>query len=724
MSVIQKIRDKYAALVIVLIAIALLGFILMDALVGRSGNGFFGGRDNTIGTVNGNSISYDELNAPMQFMEAFDDNNAIDEDRKQQERDRQWQILTYYNLIKDDAAKLGIEATKADVAQMLNNPMNPPTFLTSLFGSPQQNQNFPQQAGQFLNNIPKGLASIRDEIGKALKSGNIDKSKADRMLAALNDDNFYKANIEPLEKIALIQKYLGVVNKAAYVPKFMAEAVNAEGSQMVSMQYVQLPYAKISDSALGKITDAEIDAYVAQHKSLYTQDKNKLVYYTSFDAAPTVADSAALRTKLEGNRVAFDSATNLKTYLSLTGTTVPYANRYVTKAMLGLTNADQIIAAGAKASGPYVEGENYVMAKVAGVKTIPDSVRAKHILFNYQKYGADAQKTADSIANIVKANPALFDSLAKKFGTDGTAEKGGDLGFFALGAMVPEFADYCFGNPIGSKGVVKSQFGFHVVEITANKGSVAAYNVAQLATPIISSDATVSAVELEANKFVAAATSVAKFEEAIKASNGKLVKLTANVGPGENKLNNMPETRTLVTDFVHKSDAGKVSNPIKVGNKYYVLTVVANNKAGTMTAATARATVERILIDKKKAAQIKKEVGTVTTLEDLASKRGVTVVQADSVQLANAFIPGLNSEPIVVGAAFNKANINKVVGLIAGATGVYAIKPLAFSTKPVAGTVKDTRIGLQGEVGNQFGQMLEALRRKANIADNRDKIYR
>lgn len=57
-----------------------------------------------------------------------------------------------------------------------------------------------------------------------------------------------------------------------------------------------------------------------------------------------------------------------------------------------------------------------------------------------------------------------FETLAREFGEDGTAEKGGDLGYFAKGVMVPEFEQAAFSLPVGKvSDLVKTQFGYHII---------------------------------------------------------------------------------------------------------------------------------------------------------------------------------------------------------------------------------------------------------------------
>lgn len=103
--------------------------------------------------------------------------------------------------------------------------------------------------------------------------------------------------------------------------------------------------------------------------------------------------------------------------------------------------------------------------------------RASHILIQAAKDGdaatlKAAKEKADALLKQVKANPADFARLAKENSQDpGSAEKGGDLGFFARGAMVKPFEDAAFG--LAKEGevsdVVQSDFGFHIIRLTGIK---------------------------------------------------------------------------------------------------------------------------------------------------------------------------------------------------------------------------------------------------------------
>ncbi|MFZ1908763.1 MAG: SurA N-terminal domain-containing protein [Burkholderiales bacterium] len=100
--------------------------------------------------------------------------------------------------------------------------------------------------------------------------------------------------------------------------------------------------------------------------------------------------------------------------------------------------------------------------------------RASHILIQVDPDAKPAvreaaQKKAEEILAEVRKSPGSFAALAKKYSQDsGSAEKGGDLGYFDRSMMVKPFADAVFGlGKVGDvSGVVKSDYGYHIIELT------------------------------------------------------------------------------------------------------------------------------------------------------------------------------------------------------------------------------------------------------------------
>ncbi|MBI5936804.1 MAG: SurA N-terminal domain-containing protein [Betaproteobacteria bacterium] len=100
----------------------------------------------------------------------------------------------------------------------------------------------------------------------------------------------------------------------------------------------------------------------------------------------------------------------------------------------------------------------------------PESRRASHILIQAgtdANAKAAAKAKAEKVLQEVKAQPARFAELAKKFSDDpGSAAKGGDLGNFTRDMMVKPFSDAAYRLKVGEiSGLVESQFGYHIIRV-------------------------------------------------------------------------------------------------------------------------------------------------------------------------------------------------------------------------------------------------------------------
>ncbi len=95
-----------------------------------------------------------------------------------------------------------------------------------------------------------------------------------------------------------------------------------------------------------------------------------------------------------------------------------------------------------------------------------EQVRARHIL-------VPNLKTAQMVEAKLRANPNAFAALAKQYSTDpASKDKGGELGFFSKGQMVPAFQNAAFTQQINVIGPpVKSPFGYHIIEVEEKKAA-------------------------------------------------------------------------------------------------------------------------------------------------------------------------------------------------------------------------------------------------------------
>ncbi len=715
MQIIQNIREKGGPFIIAAIALALVAFILMDA---KRDNNTRSSSD-SVGKVNGKSISYDEFNKKVQQLETQEEQQSgkkPDNSRIAQIRDQVWNQLVAENVFYAEAAKLGIEFTSKELDYILKS----------------DDQTNPLMQDRSMVDPATGKLDM-NKVGPAL--ANIKKAKGEQW------ETINAQVIEPQKLTSISTKYFALLNAGAYYPTWMEEKDAREERSFANVSYVQIPYQTISDSSI-KVTDAEIGDYVKKHKDLFKQEAGRMISYVPFSQLPSAADSAKIKAQLEGLKTSFDTVQNLKNFIARNASVIPYDTSYEPKSRIKSTMIDSILKLPqGTVYGPFVDGKNYVLAKVTGTKAVPDSTRASHILFqvNDPQTGkaimeeAQAKKMADSVLALVKAG-ADFGALAKQYNTDATKDKGGDLGYFGYsGPMVPEFNAGTFGKPVGTKDVVFSRFGYHVIEVTGEKNLNPGYKIAYLAKDIIPSEETINNASNEAIK-LAAIKDAKKFEEYVKTKGINKVIPTDRQGKqalikeNDSEIGQMQDARALVR-WVFEAKKADVSDPMPVGDQFVVATVDKIYEEGTQDVETARPLAENAIREEKKAAQIIAALGANPTLESAAAKYGkeIKIAGADSSLTFNAQkIDSIGNEPKLIGAIFNKANLNKVAAPVSGNAGVFVFKVNSITEKPTDPNEDKLQKRMQQATAlrNQaVSNWFEGLRKAATIKDDRSKFF-
>lgn len=721
MSVIQNIRDKYARLMVILIAVSLLGFILMDAFSSRSN--LFSGNSTTVGKINGHKIDIKDFEERVKQQEDMQkaQGNDMGEAGRQNLIQGIWNQEITENLLNDQSEKLGLQVSTKEMNDYLFGA-NPPQDLRQRFTDSTGNYNAAlalQQIRQITNSKRPEDAATREQVA-----------------------NY----IESLRKQRAYEKYASLLNNTIYMPKWMVEKQTADNALVARTSYVAVPYASISDSAV-KVSDAEISQYVNNHRNDFEQkEESRNISFVLFPTLPTARDTAATRDELAKARPGFDTTTQYAKFLALNSSTMQYFDGLVSKKQMQQPNKDSILAAGVgNTYGPYVDrdqkGNSFlVLSRIVEAHAIPDTVKVRHILISVARVDpqsgqqvpgredAAGKTLADSILKAINGG-ASFDSMVTKYSDDpGSKQKGGVYDSIGFGRMVPQFNDYIFTHSPGQRDVVKTDFGYHIIEVLATRGgSDMAYKIAYLARPIVAGNETENEANTTASQFAADSRSLESFNENFdKSLRGKgLNKQSAELHEMDFNIPGAGSSRPLVKD-VFKASKGDVLPVQRVANGYIVAAVTAVNTAGVQSAAQARPVVEPVLRNKKKAEQIKKNIGTVSTLEAVAQKTNQTVATADSLHF-NGNNAQLGFEYKVIGASFNPANKGKVVTEpIEGQAAVYVIRVdnVSAAASNAAG-IDQQRALLTQDARQRAAQSdpMEALRKAASIKDYRTKFY-
>jgi peptidyl-prolyl cis-trans isomerase D len=705
MSVIQRIRDKGAWFVFGIIALALLAFILQDAFMKK---GSLSSNTSVIGKVNGENIERSDFESQVQLYEQM--NNQQNQNTGETVS-QVWNRTVFVTLLNQEEKKLGLVLSAKELNDVLFGA-NPPQWMTQAFTDPNTGQYNADQARQQFAQMKK----------------NPTNPKVIQVT---------QAYLQPTIEQELSKKYQSLISGAVYVPHWLAAKSNTDDNSIANIKYVYVPYSSITDTTI-KVSDDEINDYVQKHSKEYEQkEETRSISFVKFDASPSKDDSNTVVNELNTLKPQLETASDIKSFISTKGSALPYDESYVTKNNLKVPHADTIMhLADDQTFGPYLDNQNYVIAKMIGERMLPDSAKCRHILIKTEDKGktvlADsiAKQRIDSISNAI-AHGADFNAMVMKYSDDdGSKTKGGVYTFPStqFSTISKEFAETIFYGKTGDKKTVhvsNDQYaGYHYIEVLDQKNIQPAYNVAYLAKPIIASSETINAASTAADQFAATSRNFDQFKD--NAVKQKLSILTApQIKQSDFSAGAIGENRQLIK-WIYDHKVGEISDPTSAQNgaAYIVAVITAVNKVGLPDAQTARPLVENILINQKKALRIINKMKG-NTLEIVAQSAGAGVQKADSISFRQPFLPAVGNEPKIGGAAFNKDIQTKISSAIAGNSGVFVLQGTGISANAsLGGGIDALRKQMETQMRSQIGYgALSSLKDAAEIKDFRSDFY-
>jgi len=712
MSIIQTIREKGAVIVIALIAISLIGFILMDSMSSGRGSIFGNNNTSTLGVVNGEKIDLNTFNDKVkEIQQQYPDAGSA---QNNQIMESVWNQMVAEKVVDGQFQKLGITFTPDEMSSIMFSN-DAPQALKQAFTDKQTGQYDIEQAKQWWAQTKKNK---NEEQRNAIISQVID----------------------PMRLNSLYTKYTSMIAGSMYQPKWLSKEMTEEKNQFANISYVAVPYTVISDSAV-KVSDNDIQNYLDNHKAKYQQEAGRMVSYVSFSAAANAEDSARILQSLKDLKPQFAADSNAKFFLGRNSSAIPFFDGYTPGSKLQVPNKDSIIdLPNDSVFGPYEDGKNFVLAKKVGTKVLPDSIKCRHILLGtvdpqtQQPIMDDstAHRIADSIATAIKGG-ANFDSLEVKYSTDQAAKQQNGVMTFDLMTIQSdnfskEFADFLLNDKGETKKVVKTQFGWHYIEILDKKNPEPAYKIAYMAKEIAPSDQTINAANTAAIKLSGMAKDEKSFNDYVAKNGLKKITVPVEIKENDYQLGTLQDARSVVK-WAFEAKEGQVSEPFAIKDDYVVAIVDKKVKKGLPDVNTARPMVEGIIMNIKKADEIKNKLNNPSTLEAAAAPYHLQVLSsgADSTLTFEAqIINGIGNEPRVAGAAFNKEYQTKVSPAFAGNTGVFVIKVNSVSSKaPVSPEVEKIQMNeeLQKNIQAALGQSFQALKKIADIKDNRSRFF-
>lgn len=682
-------------------------FLLGD-FFSSGGSSFLSNQEQEVGMIAGDPISLQEYELRVQ--QAIDEQygtQGANERARKSIRDRVWNQMIQERTVYNQLDELGVSVSPDELLDQVKN-VRPGSVLYQYFTDPQTGQ----VIEQFRDPQTGGMNSqmVLQAIQNLLQSDNSkDWLPIER---AISQD-------------VLMNKYLTLIQKGMMSTSVEANQVLTEQSNTVTFSYAVKEFSSIENEAI-EVADADLMSYynsISHEERFESDQESRTLKYVFFSVEPTEEDLAEIRLELEDIKAEFETDSNDTAFVAENAETqFSQLIAYTPEVGINPTIKDSVLVSEiGTVFGPYDQGNRSMISKLIGIKSIPDSVKASHILISFTEGDTAAQSAAEAKIDSIKAaaNSGNFAELAKKHSDDfGSAEKGGDLDWFTKGRMVAPFEKAAFEGEVGDMPVVVSQFGVHLIYITDQTEDRNQYLLASVDRELIPSKSTSDNIYKLASKY-----SIDNKGSELVGEEGKLRVEEAEVRLTDNFLGQVADSREVIK-WAFDQDAGEVSSPFELEKGFVVARLERVNEKGVMSLETVKRIVELEYIDAKKAEQIQSELGSFTSVDEAAKNMGVAVKTASNVNFAMSSLPGgLGRENLLLGTAIGM-NEGEISEPIVGDRGVFVIRVDKKTDAPIEADLSVTkRQQTETYTSRVNGQVFQALRDNAGIEDTRARYY-
>ncbi len=684
MTTLEKIRS-HGVLLLVIVGIAMLAFILGDFI--NSGSTFFQKSRENVGSIEGANIhylDYEAARAQLEEVLKIQQNGQIEinEDVQNYINTQVWQSLIMENVLTKEANTIGMTVTEEELSDIIIGS-RPHQMLQQLPIAYDQNGNFSQATLIAL------LSQLEMEPQTAEQAQQIAQLK-----------NYWLYWENAIRLTYLSEKYNALLGKLLGANKIDAKAAYDAKLATASAEYVVLPYYATADSTI-TVSEKELKKAYEARKAEFKQEPNRTIQYIAYDIVPSELDFEEAKKEITRLQAEFATTDDLAAFVN-PNSDVTYNGYNYSETTIPATFKDFVFKKGAKAgdvSELIFADDTYSIARIVEVGyNLPDSINLRGI------YLADA---------------AQLDSLQAAW-KKGKVEGAEEVGWVSEAEMPRELAEKAFHTAKNGFFTNAAGTGIIVYQVIDRSKATPKAKVAILAREVTASSRTYTNLYNAAKQFISVNNTEAAFMSAAQEQDLTVLP-SAPLTAMSHKVAAIPSSRQIVR-WAFENEAGAVSDVFECGNQFIVATL-SSVKEGEYQPLSDVAPILRLeLASEKKAEKIIAEVGTVTSLEDLAKKWDVTIQNADNVTMTNNRFGG-SMEPAVVGATM-ALEAGAISAPIEGTTGVYVVKVTSKEMKEEAFN-EITEMALlsaqyaYGTVNMLINNLIEG----AEVEDNRAMFY-
>lgn len=709
MAALGKIR-KRGLILISIIGLGLFAFIAEEGF--RSCEASRNDRRQQIGEVLGEKVSVqdfqkliDEYSEVIKMQQGV---NNLNEMQLNQVKDMVWQTYIQTKVVENEANKLGLTVTDAELQNILNEGTNPMLMQTPFVN---------QQTGRFdANSLKKFLADYKTQ-----QTAN--PQLAEQYQALYKYWTFIE---KTLRQQLLAQKYQSLLASCILSNPVEAKMAYKEANEESQIELATFPYSSIEDSKV-KISDADLKAKYEEVKGRFKQYvESRDIKYVTVQVTPSVNDRAALQKSFTQYTADLAAAADPANAVRKSTSLVNYLGLPVAKTAYASDIADKLdsMAVG-QTFGPFESQMDNTLnvIKLVSKQLLPDSVQYRQI----QVMGAtadEAQKRADSIYTALNGG-ADFELLAKKYGQTGEKTWLTTAQYQQAPSMDADTKTYI--NTLNNLGVsetrnMKLGQGNVIIQVVDRRAMINKYTAAVIKKTIDFSKETYSTAYNKFSSFVSANQTPDKIAKNAKGS-GYTVQEAKDITTSTHTLVGINDTRDALK-WLFEAKEGEISPMYECGNNDQLLLVVLDKIHPKGYRPYDDPQVKEMLkaevMRDKKAEQLMAKAKDVKSVS-AAKAKGATVAPVNQVTFsAPVFVMSAGaSEPALSGAVAATAKGQFSAKPVKGNAGVYVFQVTNRTTRPGKFEAKAEEDKARQKALQFAGNFMNELVIKAGVVDDR-----
>ena len=695
MAILQKTREKAGMAVSIIIALALLSFIIDPQTLETAFNAM--SSKNDVGVINGKTVSYLDFQQDVERFTTINEmvtgSTAQNEQQQEQIRNAAWQSLVDKYLFIKNAKAAGINVGEEEMKELLAGDMVSPVIA--------QNPAFMDENGNFSKDALQNIidAVSQDQTGRIREYWNY-------LQNTVYTQQFYS-------------KYGSLFTQSNFQNLLMLKNAISGNNNTTNVDFVMVPNYGIDTTV--KVSSDEIRKYYEAHKKMFKQNASRDMEYVVFEVKPSESDINATNDAMAKIYDEFTTTENLKSFLARNSER--NLSEYWFKAgELATINKgiNEFVDNNAEGTSPIVSDNNvFYAARIVATKQIPDSVYVRHILLQ-----GDSESKADSLLNAL-AKGENFSNMAAAYSADSNSAADGEMGnvgWMTQTYMIPGFESVLTAQ-VNKPYIVKTQYGTHIVEVSKRTAPVAKKQVAILEKTALASGETFNSYYAKASNFSKIAAGKYNNYKAAVDSMGVYSHPMSGITEATSTYGSISQAKE-VTRWVFDNKVGKVSEIITVNNNYlFIAAVTGIHKDGIAKYDEVKETIRQTLYAEKAAekaaSDIAQKIQGINDLQAIADTLHSSVNAGVEVRFASMAGQGL--DPKFIGAA-SVAPEGKICGPVAGTIGTYIFKVNSRDTG--AFYTEDDAKNAAAQINNYSAQMiLPIMMLDAEVKDNRARFY-